>query len=315
MKDFFWAKELVAHSINSKDVRWDRETGHLYLKHLDLRIGKQHSYILEEYYSALELVDQRSAKFRYDEQGDLYIIDVAGLQVSIQTANDLLTLKELLVDGIYNFQFSHPTVVLDIRMDVGISSLFFASFPKVLVVGYEPCNKKFDQALLNFSLNPTLSKKIQSISKDIGDARFKSIAMYPPKKIGLLRQSGIHKNRGMGPIFEYDEVEIEDIAEILDSIASRYPEHNIVVKIDYGYSGYHIGGISEDQIIHKLLITNKLALINAILLKWYKPKPVNDPPEIARQLSNYGLNVLLFSPTHPFEGILYAFKYYTQNQH
>jgi hypothetical protein len=307
VRNIYWAQELTANSINAKDVQHDWKTGRLFLKLLDLNIDKQHHYILESYYSALLLVDQQRAKFYFDGQGKLYI-EVAKLQASIPIAKDILTLKELLVDGIYNIQFSHPTVLLDIRMDVGLTSIFFASHPNVVVVGYEPCNKQYSQALHNISLNPELSNNICTFRSDIGDVKFKSIAMYHPKKIGPVEQSKDQAYHGRGPKFEYEEVEIQDVSEILDSIVANYPGRDVIVKIDYNDSDYYIGGISEDQLINKLRITAKLDLIDVILLKWHKPKPENDPPEIGCRLSDNGFKTILLKPSHPYEGMLYAFK-------
>jgi FkbM family methyltransferase len=306
IKDIYWAQRLLANSISARDVRYDRQTGYLFLKHLGLPIGKRQDFFLESYYWALQLVDQGRARFYTDE--DELFIEVAGLRTFIQRAEEILILKELIVDGIYNMLFSGPAVVLDIGMNVGLTSLYFASQPNTVVVAYEPCEKQYNQALRNISLNPGLSDKIRPCKVGISDSNFKSIAMYPPK---ITSQPGLfdpHTNNGMGPKFEYEEIDIEDAADILDAITTDYPGRDVVVKIDFEHPEYHIDGVSEYHMINRLHTAGKLDLIEAIMLEWHKPKPAHDPPVLARQLSDYGFKVFLFTPHDAHEGMLYAVR-------
>lgn len=306
VRNIYWAQRLATNSISASDVQYEWRTERLRLKRLNLQVGKREQFLLEGYHAALRLVDQLSARF-YNDEGELFI-DVAGLRVFIGSAKEILRLKELLVDGIYNMLPSRPTVVLDIGMNVGLSSLCFASQPGVVVVGFEPCETQYDQALRNISLNPKISDRIRTFKVGIGDSKFKSIAVHPPERTsrpGLLAPSSDY---GVGPRFEYEEIEIEDVANILNSIVADYPGRDVVVKIDFESSGYHIDGISEYHLINRLQTAGGLDLIDTILLKWHKSKPELQPPLIARQLGDYGFNVFLFAPCHPHEGLLYAVR-------
>ncbi len=127
---------------------------------LQVWIAKDQHFILEGYYSALNLVDRQQARFSRNDHGDVFVV-LAGLTICIQCANDVRVLEKLYVEGVCNVRFSRPTVVLDIGMGVGLEAIFFASQEDTVVIGCEPC-RMYDQALRNIALNPTLSNKIQT---------------------------------------------------------------------------------------------------------------------------------------------------------
>jgi hypothetical protein len=308
VKSFFWAQGLVTNSISARDVQYNRKTGGLLLKRLGFCINKGQCFLLDSYYWALQLKEQQEARFYYDEQ-DKLIVDVGGVRLSIRSAEEILSLKRLLIDGVYNKQFSRPVVVLDIGMNAGLATIYFANNPNVVVVlGYEPCEKQYNRAMYNISLNPLLSRKIQLSKVGISDSKFKSIAMSPPE---VTTQHSLFTSRidyGMGPKFDYEEINIEDAAEILDSIIIDYPGFDIVVNINLEHPEYHIDGVSEYHLIRRLYNAEMLKLIDTIILRWRKSNSKHSPSDISRQLSESGFSVLILSPYHPGEGILYAVR-------
>jgi hypothetical protein len=307
VRNIYWAQKLTANSVSGRDVRFDRKTGRLFLKRLGLDITKKQHFLLEGYYWGLSLVDQRKAKFYSEEQGNL-VVEVAGLRALIHGPEEIATLKKILIDGLFNFQFSRPAVVLDIGMCSGLTSIFFASHPEVLVVGFEPCQKMYDQALRNITLNPTLSDKISAVRAGIGDSKFKSIAWYPPNMDVHPNRCSPHSDYGMRPKFEYEEIDIEDVADVLGSIVTDYPGRDVVVKIDFNNSECYFDGISEYLVINRLCATGKLELIDIVLVELHKPKPEYDPSVITRQLAEYGFRAFLFAPSDHQRGMLYAVR-------
>lgn len=306
IRNFYWAQRLLDNSINIQDIQIEWKTGDLFFKRLNLRVGKQQNILPESYDWALQLVNQCSAKFYNDK--DYLSVDIAGLRASIQSAEDALVLKRLLVDGIYNLLFSRPSIVVDIGMNVGLTTICFANQPDVVVVGYEPCEKKFKQALHNISLNPKLCEKIHTVKSSVSDAKFQTIAIFLPTTTDPSVGVTTGEEYGMGPKFEYEEIEIEDAAEALNSVITQYPKHDVIVKIDLERSDYHIDGVTEHHIISQLQAVGLLNMITVIMIEWHKPKPQQSPPAIAYYLSDYGFEVFLFTPHHPHEGMLYAIR-------
>jgi len=300
VKDIYWAQNLLANSISSRDVQYNRKTGRLYLKRLNVHIKKgQNLSLLKSYFWALHLINLLKARFYIDEQDELFV-DVGALRASLKLPADIWHLKELFIDGTYNIQFTRPTVVCDIGMNVGLASLYFASQHDVVVLGFEPFKQTYDQALRNISLNPTLIDKVKAFNTGISDSNCKLSAEYHPKiaaRPGVLRPPADYRE---GLDFVYEDIELADARDILDQIVCDYPGRDIVAKIDCEGSEY--------QIINRLFETGRLNLIEAIIMEWHRRKPEHYPTVIANQLSDSGFRVFLFTPHHHFAGMLYAVR-------
>jgi FkbM family methyltransferase len=316
VRDIFWAKKLRAYSINPKDVLYDQKTEYLYLKRLDLNISRHQQYFLQCYDWAIQLVGKQGAIFSV-EHGDI-LVEIAGVKISLQNADHIVTLMNLSVNGIYNTRFVGPTVCLDVGMKEGITSIFFATDPNVVVVGFEPYHKQYQQALRNIALNPKLSDKIQPINAGVGNSEFRSIA-------GILSdredQTGWFSPKieyETSQKFNYEEIEIIDIADVLDSIVAHFPDREIVLNIDLENMEYYIDGVSEYPLIKKLHATGKLNLIHMIILKLNKGKPKFDPEQILSQLNDYGFQLFLLPNTILHKQVLFALHYksspYIHNQ-
>jgi hypothetical protein len=307
VNDIFWARQLMANSISARDVRYSRKTGFLFLKRPGFYLKKQEYHFLGSYYSALQLVDQLGAKYQRDEHGQL-LIEVAGFRAYLNAADEILLLRKLLVDGIYNRLFDRPTVIIDIGMDSGLTSIFFACQHNVIVYGYEPCEKQFGQTLRNIALNPGISEKIFPYKAVIGDSKFSTIAMYLPVGTNQFEPVSPRKSKRGVQKFDFEEIEIEDVSNVIEMIVARFPDHDVVLKIDFEHSEYHIDGVSENHLINRLHDTGKLYLIETIMLEWHKPKADHVPPRIASQLSDYGFKTILLTPHDIHEGMLYAMR-------
>lgn len=307
VKDLYWARRLMINSINASDVQYNPKTGRIFLSDLEIFVEKGRDFLLDGYHWAVQLAKQGKAKFRWNENDEL-VVDVKDLHAYIESVEEIRVLKELLVDGTYNFLFSRPTVVLDIGMSVGLTSICFASQPDVVVVGYEPYEGQYRRALRNIDLNPHLANKIQPRKVGVSDTNFKSIAMFYPTKAEKDRLSFKQGDDGMGPNFIHEEVEIEDAAEVLDAVAVNYPGRDIVVKIYLDNVEYHINGVTEYQIINKFYETGKLNLIDGMMVMWRRSKFGHSPDVIARQLSDDGYEIFLFTPNDPHRGMLYAVR-------
>ncbi|NES78514.1 MULTISPECIES: hypothetical protein [Okeania] len=114
-----------------------------------------------------------NAKFTIEKNDEL-IVEIEGIKVNVQTAEELSIIWEIFWLGIYTFIYDRPVVMLDIGMNVGLASLYFASQENVKSIwSYETFNVTDKQALHNFDLNPDISLKIKPFSYGIADAEKK----------------------------------------------------------------------------------------------------------------------------------------------
>lgn len=298
--DIYWASKLIAHSIPLRDVSYDRKSGKLFLKRLNISIGKeQNLFLLRGYHWATLLANSLNAQFHINEHNEVFI-GVADMEANIKTQGELFNLKEIFLDGIYNMFFLGPIVVWDIGMNVGLASLFFASHQDVVVVAFEPFNKTFDQALRNISLNPTLSDRIRALNVGLSDKRGKVYIEYNREVADQLGVYDVQKELKEGRRFEREEIVLEDARQVLDSIVADYPGRAIVAKIDCEGSEY--------QIIQALAAAGKLCLLEVIMMEWHILKPEHDPVALVRLLHDSNFNVFIPKLGRKTEGIIYAVR-------
>ena len=299
IKDIYWAKKLIANSINAQDVRYERKSGYLFLKRLSIRIRKGEKIFLCRdwgYRHAVLLVESLGARFYTNEQDEVFV-DIAGLTANIRSRGEILRLKEILIDGTYNMLFSGSIVVWDIGMNVGLASLYFASKPDVVVVGYEPFKNTYNHALYNISLNPTFSDRIQTFNMGLSDSTEKVFVEYNEEINGVLGVYGPRKEHQDGLSFEREEIVLTNARHALDSIITDYSGRAIVAKIDCEGSEY--------QIIKDLAAAGKLCLLDAIMMEWHILKPGHDPTLLTSLLCDSGFKVFLLAPRGKV-GMLYA---------
>lgn len=308
----YWARQLKINSISVHDVNYDRKKNSILLKDLRLSFSSDHEFLLTVYNDAKELLRLQNTSLYFGPHGDLFL-KAQGLRIQINGADDVREIKKLLVDGIYNISFSRPTIVLDVGMGIGFSSLYFAAQPNVTVFGFEPCEKPFHQALQNFSLNPERSKRIHPVKVAVAEASFRSIAMLPPKKPNRRSFFEMYKLDDIDPIFEYEEVEAKNVVQIVDEIAELYPSHDIVLKVNCENQDYYIEGVSEFHIIGRLHQTDKLSQLNSILLEWHEQNVTNNPSMLIRLLNAFEFETFAFAPYRPCEGLLYAVRKSSSN--
>jgi hypothetical protein len=85
-----------------------------------------------------------------------------GIRIKTSYIGDMFVFSEILLLGIYPPPpKKNDYVLVDIGMNVGVASLYYASFPNVKAVySYEPLESAYQKAIENFMLNPEISQKI-----------------------------------------------------------------------------------------------------------------------------------------------------------
>ena len=98
-----------------------------------------------------------------------YISSIRGIRVCERYLTDFDIMNEVFIENAYNVNLPIETqvIVMDIGMNIGIVSLYFATQNWCeKVYGYEPFQDTFQQALENFKMNNKLLGKI--ISQNFG---------------------------------------------------------------------------------------------------------------------------------------------------
>ena len=206
------------------------------LKDFDLITNyNRHQYILQGLSLMYNLKRKHNALFTLDNS-EVFTIRINRLTYNIQTFEELFILNEIFINGIYNVSTTKKFALIDIGMNVGLTSLYFAQNPDCLsVYAFEPFKLTFEQALLNLSLNPVIKNKINPFYYGLGNEN---------KSIKVTYDKDIKGNMGINGIPDYltyqnqevinEEIVIRDASEILDPILKTLIGQNtsIVLKVD-----------------------------------------------------------------------------------
>jgi FkbM family methyltransferase len=211
-------------------------------------------FIIEMYGELLMLLKKRNTSFTVCN--DLLCYRFDNLVLPIRTAEEIHIIRELFVDHCYNLALNSVYRVIDIGMNVGFASLFFASNKNVLGVhAFEPFQRTFEDALSNFALNHEIAQKIQCFNYGLDDRDNEVKVNFSSDLKG--------KNSIKAEINSQlqTRVMLKQAGPVIGSILSQYSEDNFLIKIDCEGCEYAV---------FKSLETIDLSpRIKAIIVEWH----------------------------------------------
>jgi FkbM family methyltransferase len=219
-----------------------------------------------------------------------------GLKLYIETPEEFFILKEVFVEKDYNLLSNESSVVFDIGMNIGISSLFFGLQKNVeKIYSFEPVVNTYEQAVYNVFLNENLSPKIEAFNVGLGATSRVEKVLYNPQAKG---NCGIRLEASL--VIDKDnakeiEINIQDISIVLPHLFAKHTQQKIVLKIDCEGAEY--------EILQKLDESKILNNIDILLIEWHDRGSetlentliANDFRVISRHLTS-------------ISGMIYAFK-------
>jgi len=223
------------------------------------------------------------------------LITIDRLVFQINSWEELFILNEVFVDKVYNIESPSKFAVIDIGMNVGISSLYFASKEGCeKIFAYEPFAQTIEKAKKNLELNPAVSGKITVFNIGLG---------FPERKVGVYYSE---KMKGSVGIYENALVnESEDkvlqgleIRDVTEWIRKNFDSYNgaFIVKIDCEGAEY--------EIIRRLNETNLLQKISYFMIEWHG----KGPKDLASIFLKNDYTVMEKESEHSYRGMIYCKK-------
>jgi FkbM family methyltransferase len=195
---------------------------------------------------------------RFEIENGRVIARYQDLRLSIENEQDFQLLVEIYVKHEYNFVTGLRVCVIDVGMNVGLTSLFLASRPYVEEVhGFEPFTAPFGRAQVNASLNPEVAHKISMNNFGLSDFDGEQTVCVDPKEtIGT-------SIRGVGD-GEVVTIQIRDAASVLGPTIERATSRGMEVFAKIDCEG------SEFAIIKSLRNAGLLKSVTAMAVEWHK---------------------------------------------
>jgi len=221
-----------------------------------------------------------------------WICYIENLAFVLNSSEELFILEEVFIDGIYNVELNQPFVFIDIGMNVGITSLFFAKKAMCKkVIAFEPFQPTLLLAKKNFEKNE-ISKKIQVNEIGLGYPTRTVVVSYSDENKGCVGIGGAVSSIARKKDVREEQLRIMDVFEALNDIA----DERIILKIDCEGSEY--------EIMERLNDTRLLSRFDAIMIEWH----FKGAASLQKMLLDNNFKILSTGEHNLNAGMLYAFK-------
>jgi len=300
LRDSRWARVLSRNSIDPSYFLSCGREGELRLRDHGITLSLAESWAIKAFEPLMSLVTAGAA-FDKTAEGSL-VMRLGGLRVMAETPQDILAMNEILVEGCYNFHLPDRCAVLDIGMNVGVASLFFALKDEVeTVYSYELFDPTYRQAERNIELNASLKKKIHMVNYGVGFPSRTMNLPYSYELKGSIGTNGIEPEAVL--IFKSErvesrtvEVQIKDCAEVVAEVRRKAAGKELVVKMDCEGSEY--------EIMERLGSQGLVREISMYIIEWHK----RGPEPIVEILGRHGFTVISLKPGSNYVGMVYAWR-------
>jgi FkbM family methyltransferase len=242
--------------------------------------------------SFLNNLKEKGAHFSLRE--DKLSVEIEDLIFFINTWEELFILDEIFAKGIYDISLNEEFALIDIGMNVGFSSLYFANKNNCKrIFSYEPVHFTLQLARKNLCQN-ACSHKIEIFDKALG---------YPQREIEVYYAAELKGSTGLYGIslIDHPHSSAKRISLNIDDVSFNLKKHF------YEYSGKFIAKIDcegcEYEIIERLEESGILNRVSIYLIEWHK----KGPNRIKNILTQNGYYVLTLPDNDKTRGIIYAF--------
>ncbi len=220
---------------------------------------EDHSFVINRFEQFQILLAGRG-EFRIEGRILIYKIDNVSLRVT--TAEEIFIIHEIFFETCYSVLVPWTYNVIDIGMNVGFASLFFANNSKVLKVhGYEPFAPTFNNAISNFVLNPSLNSKIAANNFGLSsNSEWRKL----PYSSDLKGKNSIHNTGG-----ESENIELKNTNDVLDKLFEN-SEERFFVKMDCEGAEFEIFESLQKRMIPEQIF--------GFIIEWHfrDPQPIID---------------------------------------
>lgn len=270
----------------------------LILKQLNIEINRDtFQFLLEGYHNAWSLIELIDAKFNIKDN-QLYI-KVGTLKFEVQTSEELFILKEIFVDGVYNFhlnEISSKYIMIDIGMNVSYASCYFASHKNVShVISFEPFTPTFKQAQKNISLN-NLENRIDIRNYGLGGNDETVSIDYAPSFKGQMNMLGTDYIRSNITYTIKEKINIKKAFEPLNQIEQENSTKKFIMKIDCEGAEYDFIYDIPEALLQRC---------DLIMMEWHE----KGPSSIEKWLTKNSFMQMSFYPHSKRAGMIYAVKF------
>jgi FkbM family methyltransferase len=221
-----------------------------------------HHLITENIDYVRALTSRASAHFQAVD-GATIQCSIKDVTLHLRTREEMGIVREVFLDSMYGYCQRRPTIYVDIGMNVGISSLYFARIGATAVYAYEPIPYTYGMAMRNLALNESFNQVIHP--HNYGWFSEDCVTQLPFARsfagsVGILGTVGAER-----PADSTVGVSLKRSSVVFQEICNLHPDEDIVIKSDCEGAEYAI----FDDLAH----TGLLSRVSAVMIEWHRNGP------------------------------------------
>ncbi|HMI18874.1 MAG TPA: FkbM family methyltransferase [Sphingomonas sp.] len=227
-------------------------------------------------------------------EGDAVVLTIGEVSFFARNRDDLNFISELFFENVYNIQFDRPTCIIDIGMNIGLTSLQLSYKREVRQIhSFEPFQSTYERALDNVRINSPAAKKITTYNFGLSDKNWEG-EIFASQTGDSGAMTTIDVGEGI-PV----HIVLRDAGEVLAPIIakSRARGLDVIVKMDCEGSEY--------AIFECLKSWRLLEHITGFMVEWHAMFGEKSQADLIKPLRKAGFVIFDRSPPRG-NGFFYA---------
>jgi FkbM family methyltransferase len=298
-------KSLFAKDTWSKKAIWleadfpdyvSRKDGNLIISKFGLEVPSgKYEFVLDGFNYLKQLCELGG--FRFSIEAELLLAKGKDFVAEIQTAEELFILREICLSKDYNFNSMNNVVVVDIGMNVGLASLYFASRKDVKhVYGFEPFKPTYQHCMRNLGKNQNLIAKITPHNFGLSHIEQQLTLEYDFDNKGQIGIHGTDLVKSSKKSSSKEIIQLKSILPEIYKIIERHPGCEVVCKIDCEGAEY--------QIFQSFIELGIPEAIKVVMMEWH----LKGPELLQDTLRKNNFRSVATSAFSQDVGMIYAFR-------
>lgn len=254
------------------------------------------SAFVDQLFENIRYVHERGLEAKIE--GDAVAVGIGDLSLRVANAEDFQVLDEVFIRNDYCYRLGRAHVVIDVGMNVGFASLFFAANPLVRSIhSYEPFGQPFTRAMANMARNPGISSKITPNRFGLSD-RDTDIVVNTVEGFTLgMTLKGLDRGKP-------EAIRVRTASTVLRPLIEDAGSRGWAVVLKLDCEG------SEFPIFESLIADGLLERIDVMMIEWHKEwSPDRSQHDLVRPLLEKGFAVFDHTiSSSQIAGMLYAIR-------
>jgi FkbM family methyltransferase len=230
-----------------------------FLNQFDSKINK---FLLIKSVKFIENILQSFPDLKIRDHDCGLIFEFNDLNIYVESYEEILIINEIFIEKDYDFFTNEKIVLIDIGANIGLASIFFSQKKNISkIYAFEPVEKTYNQALINFKMNKHFLKVEKFKNYGLAKGDRKDIFLFNNNVKGNTGVRGSLSSSFVASMVIEVEVELRNVTTEIEKIIIENPNSKIAIKMDCEGGEYEIFENLED--------TGCIKKIDYLVMEWH----------------------------------------------